>query len=121
MSSSALKEAWKSLPCLHEPTCKPKLERIDDTRSSEFVMTPTIGLDRAESPSEDSCICRKALKNGKTSGYNVYPAAELKRVNRSGISCSGRPFFELKGRNVARMIYVKILREFLVILIDTRR
>ena len=112
MSSSALKEAWKSLPCLHEPTCKPKLERIDDTRSSEFVMTPTIGLDR---------ICRRALKNGKTSGYSVYPAAELKRVNRSGINCSGRPSFELKGRNVARMIYVKILREFLVILIDTRR
>lgn len=63
-------------------------------------MTPTIDSDQAESPFEAALICRKDLKKGRTSGYSVYPVAELKRVNRS-CSSSGRPFSELKGRNVA--------------------
>ena len=74
-------------------------------------MTPMIGLDKADSTCEAAFVCRMQLKNGRTSGYNVYPAAELKRVKRSGTSRSGRLFSELKGRNVARMIYS--LSEFL--------
>ena len=103
MSSSGLMVVQLSFPYLHRPTCKPRLERIDGTRSSEFVMTPTI---QAKSLCESAFFCRRALKNGRTSGYKVYPAAELKRVKRSGTSRSGRPFPELKGRNVARIIYI---------------
>lgn len=95
-------EVQLSFPYLHRPTCKPRLERTDGTRSSEFVMTPTI---QAESPFDSAFFCRRALKNGRTSGYKVYPAAELKRVKRSGTR-SGRLCSELKGRKVARMIYM---------------
>ena len=69
-------------------------------------MIPTIGLDQADSPFEDAFICRSDLKKGRTSGYSVYPAAELKRANRSGTRFSGKSFSELKGRNVASMIYI---------------
>ena len=63
-------------------------------------MRPMMGFDQAEFTSEAAFSCRRELKNGRTSGYNLYPAAELKRANRSGTSDSGRPFSELKGRNV---------------------
>ena len=102
MSSWGLMEVQLSFPYLHRPTCKPRLERTDGTRSSEFVMTPTI---QAESPFDSAFFCRRVLKNGRTSGYKVYPAAELKRVKRSGTR-SGRLCSELKGRKVARMIYI---------------
>ena len=64
-------------------------------------MTPMTGLDQAESPCEAAFICRRDLKNGRTSEYNVYPAAELNRVNNSGTSRSGRLSSVLKVRNVA--------------------